>query len=369
MQPHSPCSPTSLLPLLSNLPQVPPARAGSAVGLGDMPAGGGALAAAVRTQSFDSNNYVELVPIDHGYSLPETLEPVYFEWLHWPQASMPFSAEALAYVAKLDPLRDAEMLRRELPLLREPCIRLLQLTTILIQTAAAAGLTLADIGNMMSRPLVGIGEEPSELERLVVASAEDVAAAAALGPDGLAALAADTSDLSEGDEGGNGDDDEEDDDTHFFGSGGVLPSPSMGSSGASASVAQGLGSCTDSASGADMQFDLEEGDGGAGHALLQSRQIARTGSSPLAIPPARSRSGLGPPQAPLPGTSPATDSATDSFGSPLTIGDSFNSVHVRSGSFFFHLAPCPAHRPLLGSENPSPRRPAASLESVVFCSS
>ncbi len=28
---------------------------------------------------------LELVPIDHGFCLPESLEPPYFEWLHWPQ--------------------------------------------------------------------------------------------------------------------------------------------------------------------------------------------------------------------------------------------------------------------------------------------
>ena len=26
-----------------------------------------------------------LSPIDHGFCLPEALEPPYFEWLHWPQ--------------------------------------------------------------------------------------------------------------------------------------------------------------------------------------------------------------------------------------------------------------------------------------------
>ena len=28
---------------------------------------------------------VELVPIDHGFCLPEALEAPYLEWLHWPQ--------------------------------------------------------------------------------------------------------------------------------------------------------------------------------------------------------------------------------------------------------------------------------------------
>ena len=28
---------------------------------------------------------LELCPIDHGFCLPEALEPPYLEWLHWPQ--------------------------------------------------------------------------------------------------------------------------------------------------------------------------------------------------------------------------------------------------------------------------------------------
>ena len=28
----------------------------------------------------------ELVPIDHGFCLPEALESPYLEWLYWPQA-------------------------------------------------------------------------------------------------------------------------------------------------------------------------------------------------------------------------------------------------------------------------------------------
>ena len=30
----------------------------------------------------------ELIPIDHGFALPEALEPPYFEWQHWPQVCM-----------------------------------------------------------------------------------------------------------------------------------------------------------------------------------------------------------------------------------------------------------------------------------------
>ncbi|KAJ0042328.1 hypothetical protein Pint_18960 [Pistacia integerrima] len=66
---------------------------------------------------------VELIPIDHGLSLPETLEDHYFEWIHWPQASIPFSDDELDYIRKLDPVRDSEMLRRELPMTLEDCLQ------------------------------------------------------------------------------------------------------------------------------------------------------------------------------------------------------------------------------------------------------
>ena len=123
------------------------------------PAGG--IAAALEGDG------VELVPIDHGYCLPDALESVYFEWLHWPQASMPFSKDTLAYIDRLDGDADAQLLARELPCLRPGCGRLIQLTTRTLQAAAAAGLCLADIGGLLSRPVVRIGEEPSPVERLV----------------------------------------------------------------------------------------------------------------------------------------------------------------------------------------------------------
>ncbi|KAH0461530.1 hypothetical protein IEQ34_009105 [Dendrobium chrysotoxum] len=107
---------------------------------------------------------VELIPIDHGLCLPETLDDPYFEWIHWPQASIPFSNEELEYIANLDPVRDSDMLRMELPMIREACLRVLVLCTHFLKEAAASGLCLAEIGDMMSRQFTGRDEEPSELE-------------------------------------------------------------------------------------------------------------------------------------------------------------------------------------------------------------
>ncbi|KAF8103873.1 hypothetical protein N665_0183s0049 [Sinapis alba] len=107
---------------------------------------------------------VELIPIDHGLCLPETLEDPYFEWIHWPQASIPFSEDELKYIANLDPFEDCEMLRRELPMVREASLRVLVLCTVLLKEAAAYGLCLAEIGEMMTREVRAGDEEPSEIE-------------------------------------------------------------------------------------------------------------------------------------------------------------------------------------------------------------
>lgn len=107
---------------------------------------------------------VELIPIDHGLCLPESLEDPYFEWIHWPQASIPFSDDELEYIGNLDPARDAAMLRSELPMIRDACLRVLFLCTIFLKEAAAQGLCLAEIGEMMSREFRSGEEEPSELE-------------------------------------------------------------------------------------------------------------------------------------------------------------------------------------------------------------
>lgn len=115
-----------------------------------------------------SFSQVELVPIDHGLCLPENLEDPYFEWIHWPQASIPFSDDELDYINHLDPFRDSEMLRMELPMIREACLRVLVLCTIFLKEAAAFGLCLSEIGEMMSREFRGHEEEPSELEFICI---------------------------------------------------------------------------------------------------------------------------------------------------------------------------------------------------------
>ncbi|KAK4281998.1 hypothetical protein QN277_013430 [Acacia crassicarpa] len=120
----------------------------------------------VKKNNHKENVVAELVPIDHGFCLPEWMDDPYFEWLRWPQASIPFSESELEYISKLDPFRDAKMLRTELPLLRESSIRVLLVCTIFLKQAATAGLCLADIGRMMTREFCGGEETPSEIENI-----------------------------------------------------------------------------------------------------------------------------------------------------------------------------------------------------------
>ncbi|CAI0390358.1 unnamed protein product [Linum tenue] len=100
-------------------------------------------------RSFDDGvgrfGQVELIPIDHGLCLPETLEDPYFEWIHWPQSSIPFSEDEIEYIAKLDPVEDCLMLKRELPMIRVACLRVLHLCTIFLKEAVNFGLCLAEI--------------------------------------------------------------------------------------------------------------------------------------------------------------------------------------------------------------------------------
>jgi hypothetical protein len=69
----------------------------------------------------------------------------------------------------LDPVTDANLLRKELPnMIKKGNIRLLVISTTFLKLAAAGGLTLCEIGKMMHVNLLGKGEgeEPNVLEKL-----------------------------------------------------------------------------------------------------------------------------------------------------------------------------------------------------------
>ncbi|KAI8470099.1 MAG: phosphatidylinositol 3 and 4-kinase-domain-containing protein [Monoraphidium minutum] len=229
----------------------------------------------------------DLVPIDHGFCLPEALEPPYFEWLHWPQAMLPFEQAELDYIAALDAAADVGLLRSELPALRPQCLRVLQVGTVFLQRCAAAGLSLAAMGHLMSRPLDALEDDdsnPSELERACVAARQAVETAALLGP-GAPSLDGSVAGLTlqEGDEEG------EDDAAEPPGGDAASDEPDGGAPGGRGAAGGGGGgergpAGAGAAGGGGLvalMFDLEpEGDG----STSGSSDPPRSGSSDLAAP-------------------------------------------------------------------------------------
>jgi hypothetical protein len=100
-----------------------------------------------------------LTPIDHGFSLSSSLSRAWFDWLTWPQAKKPFSAEEMDYIAAIDSDKDVKTL--ESLRIRPECLRTMRISTMILKRGAAFGLTLYDLGSIVSRAVL---EEPSELE-------------------------------------------------------------------------------------------------------------------------------------------------------------------------------------------------------------
>jgi len=95
---------------------------------------------------------LEVVPIDHGLSLPCGLE-VYLDeivWMTWAHSKVPFGQTELDYIEKLDGKRDARTLSHTVGINEGP-LRLMQITTLLLKLGAKKGLTLYDIGCILFR--------------------------------------------------------------------------------------------------------------------------------------------------------------------------------------------------------------------------
>ncbi|CAK9136902.1 unnamed protein product [Ilex paraguariensis] len=92
-----------------------------------------------------------LIPIDHGYCLPETFEDCTFDWLYWPQARQPYSPGTVKYIKSLDAEEDITILKFygwDLPI---ECARTLRISTMLLKKGVDRGLTPFVIGSIMCR--------------------------------------------------------------------------------------------------------------------------------------------------------------------------------------------------------------------------
>lgn len=92
-----------------------------------------------------------LIPIDHGYCLPEKFEDCTFDWLYWPQARQPYSPEVVDYINSLDAEHDIALVQFygwNIPL---ECARVLRISTMLLKKGVERGLTPFAIGSIMCR--------------------------------------------------------------------------------------------------------------------------------------------------------------------------------------------------------------------------
>ncbi|KAL2478681.1 Phosphatidylinositol 4-kinase gamma 4 [Forsythia ovata] len=112
-----------------------------------------------------------LIPIDHGYCLPDSFEDCTFDWLYWPQARQPFSTNTLEYIKSLDAEEDIALLKFygwDLPL---ECARIFRISTMLLKKGAEKGLTPFAIGNIMCRETM---KKESMIEEIVQEALDSV---------------------------------------------------------------------------------------------------------------------------------------------------------------------------------------------------
>lgn len=114
---------------------------------------------------------VVLVPIDHGYCLPETFEDCTFDWLYWPQSRQPYSPETIEYIKMLDAEQDIALLKFHGWELSCECARTLRISTMLLKKGAERGLTPFAIGSIMCRETL---KKVSVIEEIVREAEESV---------------------------------------------------------------------------------------------------------------------------------------------------------------------------------------------------
>jgi hypothetical protein len=127
----------------------------------------------ILCRSDEEGKIVALIPIDHGYALPHTLEDVCFEWEFWPQASIPYSDEIKEYISMLDADEDIEYLRENDIELKSSSERVLRVCTMLLKEAVKRNFTAANIASMLSRKMPN---RKSDIEKIAAQAASTAVA-------------------------------------------------------------------------------------------------------------------------------------------------------------------------------------------------
>lgn len=129
------------------------------------------------TKSRSPTRRYNLVPIDHGYILPETVQSIPWPvWMDWPMVRQPLANRLKTYIEHLDADAEAHILHKELDgKLLTGSLQGLKIATMLLQKGVAAGLTLYDIGLLMYSPR----DEPHHISELtkIITEAEEASVA------------------------------------------------------------------------------------------------------------------------------------------------------------------------------------------------
>lgn len=125
---------------------------------------GGNILVKTMTTGQASGSRSLLVPIDHSYIAPSGFSDPELEWMYWPQTKQPFSAELVAYVARLDAGKDRELV--DALLHDEEASEVVFATTTAIKLAVSRGYTARDIAVWFRRETL---TQPSQLEHALAA--------------------------------------------------------------------------------------------------------------------------------------------------------------------------------------------------------
>lgn len=126
---------------------------------------GGNILYHIDTNDRTGEDLYSLIPIDHGYSLPSSLQDPWFVWKSWPQAKEKMSEQTKNYIRALDAEKDIQLLKNRFEgRFGEEHFQILRITTLLLKKAVETDLTFFDLATMICRRHIN---EPSDLERIV----------------------------------------------------------------------------------------------------------------------------------------------------------------------------------------------------------
>lgn len=110
---------------------------------------------------------MKLIPIDHGYCLPDCFEinDLSWCWLDWKQTRQPWDPRIVAFAEQMDVLGDARMLNEWLGI-RRVCLLLFRMSGLLLKRGVTQGLSPAELASFYVRRDVN-QERPCPLECIV----------------------------------------------------------------------------------------------------------------------------------------------------------------------------------------------------------